>query len=147
MVRGVGVLPADDDVGEAEVLPVNGVHHRFLRTAVEHLDVEPEQNDAIGHRFAARTPQGRIAVAVAQRAVLNQHFVGVHANVGVDVVALRLADQRIQARPGVVAGPKQRFQTVDQGILVGAVQRVAGLEGDDSLPALLGQQTCGPRAA
>ena len=74
-------------------------------------------------------------------AVLNQHFIRVHANVGVDVVPLRFADQRIQTRPRIVACPKQRFQAVDQGILVGAVQRVAGLEGDHSLPALLGQQT------
>ena len=73
-------------------------------------------------------------------AVLDQRLVGVHAHVGVDVVALGLADQRIQARPGVVAGPQQRLQAVDQGVFVGAVQRVAGLEGDDPLPALLGQQ-------
>ena len=38
----VGVLAPDDDVGEAEVLAVDGVHHRLLRSAVEHLDVEPE---------------------------------------------------------------------------------------------------------
>ena len=42
--------------------------------------------------------------------------------------------------PGVVAGPQQRLQAVDQGVFVGAVQRVAGLEGHDPLPALLGQQ-------
>ena len=73
-------------------------------------------------------------------AVLDQRLVGVHAHVGVDVVALGFADQRVQAGPGVVAGPQQRLQTVDQGVFVGAVQRVAGLEGDDALPALLGQQ-------
>ena len=100
----------------------------------------PEQDDAIGHRFAPRPPQGRIAVAVAQRAVLDQGLVGVHADVGVDVVALGLADQRVQAGPGVVAGPQQRLQAVDQGVFVGAVQRVAGLKGHDPLPALLGQQ-------
>ena len=42
---------------------------------------------------------------------------------------------------------QQRLQAVDQGVLVGAVQRVAGLEGDDALPALLGAAACGLRAA
>ena len=59
-----------------------------------------------------------------------------HANVGIDVIALGLADQRIERRPGVVPGPEQRLQPIDQGILVGAVQRIAGLEGDDAVPAL-----------
>jgi hypothetical protein len=71
--------------------------------------------------------------------VLDEGLVGVHAHVGVDVVALGLADQRVQAGPGIVAGPQQRLQTVDQGVFVGAVQRVSGLEGHDPLPALLGQ--------
>ena len=66
VVGGVGVLAADDDVGEAEVLPVNGVHDRLLRAAVEHLDVQPEQDDPVGHRLAPRAPQARVAVAVAQ---------------------------------------------------------------------------------
>ena len=43
------MLAADDDVGEAEVLPVDRVHDGFLRPAVEHLDVEAQQDDAIGH--------------------------------------------------------------------------------------------------
>ena len=41
---------------------------------------------------------------------------------------------------GVVPGPQQRFQAVDQGVFVGPVQRVAGLKGHDAVPALLGQQ-------
>ena len=73
-------------------------------------------------------------------AVLDQGLVGVHADVGVDVVALGLADQRVQAGAGVMARPQQRLQAVDQGVFVGAVQRVAGLKGHDALPALFGQQ-------
>ena len=37
-------------------------------------------------------------------------------------------------------GPQQRLQAVDQGVFVGPVQRIAGLEGHDPLPALFGQQ-------
>ena len=140
VVGGVGVLAADDDVGEAEVLAVDGVHHRFLGAAVEHLDVQAQQDHAVGHRLAARAPELGIAVAFAQRAVVDQRLVGVHADVGVDVVALGLADQRVQAGPGVVPCAQQRLQAVDQGVLVGPVQRVAGLEGDHALPALVGQQ-------
>ena len=51
------MLAADDDVGEAEVLAVDGVHHRFLRAAVEHLDVQAQQDHAVGHRLAARAPR------------------------------------------------------------------------------------------
>ena len=47
VVGGVGVLAADDDVGEAEVLPIDGVHDRLLRPAVEHLDVQAEQDDVV----------------------------------------------------------------------------------------------------
>jgi hypothetical protein len=42
--------------------------------------------------------------------------------------------------PGVVALAEQRLEAVHQGVLVGAVQRVAGLEGDHALPALLSEQ-------
>ncbi len=39
----------------------------------------------------------------------------------------------------------QSFQAGDQGVLVGAVQRIARLEGDDTLPALVAEQC--PRLA
>ena len=100
----------------------------------------PKQNDAIGHGFAARTPQRRIAVAFAQHSLIDKRLVSVHAHVGVNVVALGLADKRIQARPGVVARAEQSFQTVNQGVLVCAVQGIAGLKGHDPLPAFFGQQ-------
>ena len=39
-----------------------------------------------------------------------------------------------------MAGPQQRLQAVDQGVLVGPVQGVPRLEGHHALPALGGQQ-------
>ena len=43
VVGRVGVLAPDDDVGEAEILPIDGVHHGFLRSSVKHFDVQAEQ--------------------------------------------------------------------------------------------------------
>ncbi len=71
---------------------------------------------------------------------LDQGLVGVHADVGVYIVPLGFADQWIEAGPGVVPRPQQRLQAVDQGVFMGAVQGVAGLERDHPLPALVGQQ-------
>src|SRR4029450_12884739 len=90
VVGGVGVLATDDQVGEAEVLPVDGVHHRLPRAAVEHLDVEAEEDDAVWHRLAPGSPQARVAVAVAQGARADERLVRVHADVGVDAGALGL---------------------------------------------------------
>ena len=81
----------------------------------------------------------------AQRLVVDQGAVGAHARGGVHVVALGLADQRVEHGAGEVPFAGQPFQADDQGVLVGPVQRVARLEGDDALPALLGEQR--PRLA
>ena len=81
-------------------------------------------------------PQLLVDVALAERLVVDQRPVGPHARDGVDVVALGLADQRVEHGAGEVALARQPFQADDQGVLVGPVQRVAGLEGDDALPAL-----------
>ena len=130
------MLAADHDVGEAKILPIDAVHHRFLRAAVEHLDVQAEQNHAVGHGLLPRSPQRRVAIPFAQPALVDQGFVGVHPDVGLHVVALGLADERIQSRAGVVPLAEQRFQPVDEGVLVGTVQRVARLKRDDPVPAL-----------
>ena len=92
-------------------------------------------------------PQLLVLVALAQRLVVDQGLVGAHARGGVDVVALGLADERIEHGAGEVALARQPFQAGDQGVLVGAVQRVARLEGDDALPALLGGTAPASRAA
>ena len=42
-----------------------------------------------------------------------------------------------------MAGPRQPLHTRYQGIFMGAMERIAGLERDDALPAALGKQ--GPR--
>ena len=140
VVRRVGVPAAHDEIREAEVLAVDRVHHRLLGPAVEHLDVEAEEDHPIGHRLAARSPERRIAVAVAERAGLEQRLVGAHAHLGPDVVFLGLADERHERRPGVVAGAEERLEGIDQRVLVRAVERVARLEGDGAIPALGAQQ-------
>ena len=43
IVRGVGMLAPDDDIGEAEILPINGVHDRLLGPAVKHFDVQAQK--------------------------------------------------------------------------------------------------------
>src|SRR5439155_52527 len=136
----VGVLAPDDQVGEAEVLAVDGVHHRFFRAAVEHLDIEAEEEDAVGHRLAARPPERGVAVALAESARRDERLVGPHAHVGVHVVALGLADEGVETRAGVVPGAEQRLEPVDERVLVRAMERVARLEGDHALPALGGEQ-------
>ena len=90
-------------------------------------------------------PQLLVLVALAERLVVDQGPVGPHARGGVHVVALGLADERVEHGPGEVAVARQPFQADDQGVLVGAVQRVARLEGDDALAALLAEQR--PRLA
>lgn len=76
--------------------------------------------------------------------VLHQDLVALHANVGRDVAGLRLADERVDEQPvaGLGSGLGQ--------VLVGAVDRVAGLEGDDLLPAAVREllpRLCGVRVA
>ena len=78
-------------------------------------------------------PQLLVHVALAERLVVDQRPVGAHPRGGVHVVALGLADERVEHRPGEVALARQPFQAGDQGVLVGAVQRVARLERDDAL--------------
>ena len=75
---------------------------------------------------------------------VDERLVGLHARRGGDVVALELTDQGVQDDTGLLAGLAQdRLGAVDQRVLVGAVQRVARLEGDRLLPALLLDQSAG----
>src|SRR5262245_39504784 len=65
VIRCVGVLAANHEVGEAEVLPIDGVHDRLLRPGVEHLDVQPQKDDAIRDRAADLLPQLLVGVSLA----------------------------------------------------------------------------------
>ena len=66
--------------------------------------------------------------------VVHQDLVAAHPHVGRDVALLGLADQRVDVEP--VADLERGLGQV----LVGAVDRVAGLEGDDPLPAAVGER-------
>ena len=112
VVAGAGVVAADDEVGGAVVAADDRVQDRLARAGVVHL----RRLDAEHH-------------PVVRVVVLHQHLVAAHPHVGGDVAGLGLADQRVDEEP--VAGLQRRLGQV----LVGAVDRVAGLEGDDPLPA------------
>ena len=47
VIGRVGMFAADYDVRIAGILAVDSVHDGFFRAAVEHLDVQPEQQDAL----------------------------------------------------------------------------------------------------
>ncbi len=140
VVGRVGVLAADDDVGEAVVLAVDAVHHGFLRAAVQHLDVEADQLEDLGEVVAALLPQRLVLVALAEELLIAQRAVAAHADAGRDVVALQLADQRVEHHAGEVALAGELLDAGDQRVLVGAVQWVAGLEGKGALPTAIGDQ-------
>ena len=112
VVAHAGVVAPDDEVGAAVVAPDDRVEHRLARPRVVHL----RRVDAEDHAL-------RVVVA------LHQDLVAAHPHVGRDVALLGLADQRVQEEP--VGDLERRLGQV----LVGAVDRVAGLEGDDPLPA------------
>ena len=69
-----------------------------------------------------------IPLAVAHRAVLDQGLVGVHPHVGLHVVSLGLADQRVEHHTGLAPLASEHLGAVNQRVLVGPVQRVARLE-------------------
>ena len=141
VVGGVCMLAADNQVGKPKVLTVNGVHDSFFRSAVEHLDIQPEKDDSVRNRFARSVcPQLSVRVAFAQSAIGNELFVGLHADFSVDVVALGFSDERVEARAGVKSLLEQRFQTVNQSVFVSAMERVASLESDNAFPAFGFQQ-------
>ncbi len=112
VVTGARVVAADDEVGGAVVAADDRVQDGLTRAGVVHLRRLDAEHDA-----------------VVRVVVLHQHLVAAHPHVGGDVAGLGLADQRVDEEP--VAGLQRGLGQV----LVGAVDRVAGLEGDDLLPA------------
>ena len=120
VVADAGVVAADDEVGAAVVPARDRVEDRLARAGVAHLRREDVEDDAV--------------VGVV---VLHQDLVAAHPHVGGDVARLGLADQRVDQQP--VGDLERRLGDV----LVGAVDRVAGLEGDDPLPAALLERLLG----
>ena len=134
--RRVGVLAADDEVGEAQVLAVDGVHDGLGRAAVVHAHVQADQLQVVVQVLALHRAQSSASLSPSpEQAVDDQGLVGLHAGRGRDVVALELADEGVEHDAGLLAVLAQdHLGAVDQRVLVGAVQRVAGLEGDGLLP-------------
>ena len=118
VVTGTGVVTTDDEVGRAVVAADDRVEDGLAGAGVVHLRRLDAEHDT-----------------VTRVVILHQDFVAAHANVGRDVAGLRLADQRVdeQSVTGLERGLGQ--------VLVGPVDRVTGLEGDDLLPATVGEAT------
>ena len=117
VVADTRVVAADDEVRAAVVLADQRVEDRLARPGVAHgRGVDREQ-----HPF-----RGVV--------VLDQGLVAAHPDRGGNVVGLRLADQRVDEEP--VNALERRLGYV----LVRPVDRVAGLEADDRLPASLGER-------
>ena len=111
------VVAADDEVRAAVVLAADRVPDRLARAGVAH-----------------RGREGRDEHAVGGVVVLDQHAVALDARRGRDVVALRVADERVDQE--AVDGLERALGQV----LVRAVDRVAGLEADHALPPALGER-------
>src|SRR5215210_81361 len=112
VVADAGVVPADDEVGAAVVAACDRVQDGLPRPGVVHLGGEDSEDDP-----------------VLRVVVLHQDLVAAHPHVGGDVAGLGLADQRVDEEAvGDLEGALGQ-------VLVRSVDRVAGLEGDDALPA------------
>ena len=113
------------------------MHHGLGRAAVVHAHVQADELELVVEVLALGAPELLVLVALAQEAVRHECLVGLHAGGGRNIVALELADERVQHNAGLLARLAQdALGTVDEGVLVSAVERVAGLEGDRLLPAL-----------
>ncbi len=111
------MIPPDDKVRAAVVLADDRVQHRLARARVPHRRRHHRQHHPI-------------LVVVA----LDQHLVAPHPHVRGYVVAFRVTHQRVDQKP--VAD----LQGTLGQVLVGPVDRVAGLERRHRLPAALGKR-------
>src|SRR3954467_6344035 len=112
VVADAGVVAAHDEVGAAVVPARDGVQDGLARARVVHLRGEDGEDHA-----------------VVRVVVLHQDLVAAHPRLGGDVAGLGLADQGMD---------HQAVGDLEGGlgdVLVRTVDGVAGLEGDDPLPA------------
>ena len=114
VVTDARVVTADDEVRAAVVSADDRVQDRLAGAGVVHLARVDAEHHVVG-------------VVV----VVHQDLVAAHPHVRRDVALLGLADQRVDEEP---------VRDLERGlgqVLVRPVDRVAGLEGDDPLPAAL----------
>jgi ribosomal protein L11 methyltransferase len=133
LVLGLDIDPIAIEATQANAA-TNGLAGRIAARAGSLPSGEPPFDVVVANLIAS------VLVAFAEGLVINERLVGAHARGGVDVVALGLADERVQDGAGVQPLTDERLQAIDQRVLVRAVERVAGLEGDDALPALLAEE-------
>src|SRR5579875_3195158 len=117
VVADTGMVAAYDEVRATVVLAHQRVEDGFARAGVAHGGRQHAQNHAL-----------------ARIVVFQQHLVAAHAYSGGDVVALRVTDQRVQVEA------IDRLQRAFLDVFMGAVNRIARLEGDNTLPTTLGEQ-------
>ena len=110
-----GVVPPDDEVGAAVVLAHQRMQHRLPRSGVAHRRHQRGQHHPLG------------------REVGQHRLVGAQPHLDRHVTLLGRADQGVQEQP--VA----HLEGALEQVLVGAVDRVAGLERGDPAPATLGE--------
>ena len=108
VLAGAGVVAADDEVRAAVVLADDGVPDGFARAAHSHREREEREH-------------GRVL-----RVVRHERLVAADARVVVDVARLGHADDRVDEQVGAFF-----LRGAERELVVGAVHRVAGLEGDD----------------
>jgi hypothetical protein len=120
VVAYAGVVAADDEMRAAIVLAADCVPNGLARPRVAHRRRKRGHDDTILRVIAA-----------------DEHAVGLDAGLRGDVVRLRLADERVdeQAVHGLEGALRQ--------VLVGPVDRVAGLKADHAAPSALGEERPG----
>ena len=116
VLAGAGVVAADDQVRAAVVLADDRVPDRLARPAHPHRQRQQRQERRV------------------LRVVGHQRLVAADAGVMVDVARLGHADDRVHEQVGLFF-----LGGAERQLVVGAVHRIAGLEGDDLPPAALGE--------
>ena len=111
-----GVVAADDEVGAAVVLANEGVPDGFARAAHAHGEGDEGELGGAGRVFA------------------DEELVAADAGEVIDVAGLGHADDGMDEEAGF-----DLFRGAEGELDVGAVHRVARLEGDDAAPALAGE--------
>ena len=117
VVSDTRMVAPDDEVRAAVVLARHRVEDRLARPGVPHRRRKDAEHDAIF----------RIVV-------VDEHLIALHARRRRDVVALGLADERVQQQ--AVADLERRLLDV----FVRAMNRIPRLESDDPAPSTLGEE-------